>query len=87
MDVAAYTIGCAVLSRDILIDQRSYDFPDEKHISKTNLDEAKYWLQKVVRGECDHKIMGKADMIDAQEVLQQIEDEEHEKKSNEVEAE
>ena len=52
VDLAAYTIGFAVLSRDILIDQRShkenmryYDFPIEERIkwfSKTNLDEAKY---------------------------------------------
>ena len=90
MDLAAYTIGFAVLSRDILIDQRShkehmryYDFPTEERIkwfSKTNLDEAKYWLKKVVHGECEHTTMGKVDMIDAQKKLKEIE--EHEK-SNE----
>ena len=46
------------------IDQRShkenmryYDFPKEERIkwfSKTNLDEAKYWLKKAVHGECEH---------------------------------
>ena len=88
VDLAAYTIGCAVLSRDILIDQHVYndhwrtyyDLPEEERIkwfSKANLDEAKYWLKKVVHGECEHKIMGKADMIDAQEKLKEIE--EHEK--------
>ena len=87
VDLAAYTIGCAVLSRDILIDQRShkdnmryYDFPTEERIkwfSKTNLDEAKYWLKKAVHGECEHKILGKADMKDAQKKLKEIE--EHEK--------
>ena len=86
MDLAAYTIGCAVLSRDILIDQRShkdnmryYDFPTEERIkwfSKTNLDEAKYWLKKVVHGECEHEIMGETDMLDAQEKLKEIEEHE-----------
>ena len=44
---------------------------------KTNLDEAKYWLKKAVHGECEHKILGKADMKDAQKKLKEIE--EHEK--------
>ena len=88
VDLAAYTIGCAVLSRDILIDQQAYndhwrtyyDLPEEERIkwfSKANLDEAKYWLKKVVHRECEHKILGIADMLDAQEKLEEIE--EHEK--------
>ena len=93
VDLAAYTIGFAVLSRDILIDQRShkdnmryYDFPTEERIkwfSKTNLDEAKYWLKKVVHGECEHKIMriDRADMLDAHFKLKEIE--EHEKSNGE----
>ena len=87
MDLAAYTIGCAVLSRDILIDQHGYNgnwrayykLPKEERIkwfSKTNLDEAKYWLKKVVHGECEHKILGEADMLDAQEKLKEIEEHE-----------
>ena len=93
VDLAAYTIGCAVLSRDILIDQHGYNekwrayykLPEEERIkwfSKTNLDEAKYWLKKVVHGECEHKILGEADMFDAQEKLKEIE-EEHEKSNGE----
>ncbi len=92
VDLAAYTIGCAVLSRDILIDQQAYndhwrtyyDLPEEERIkwfSKANLDEAKYWLKKVVHGECEHKIMGETDMLDAQEKLKEIE--EHEKSKGE----
>ena len=87
VDLAAYTIGYAMLKRDILIDQSSheekmryYDIPREERIkwfSKTNREEAKFWLKKVVHGECEHKVMGKADMIDAQEKLKEIED--HEK--------
>ena len=50
-------------------------------LSKTNLDEAKYWLKKVVHGECEHKILGEADMLDAQEKLKEIE--EHEKSNGE----
>ena len=48
-----------------------------KWFSKANLDEAKYWLKKVVHGECEHKILGEAHMLDAQEKLKEIE--EHEK--------
>ena len=48
-----------------------------KWFSKANLDEAKYWLKKVVDGECEHKILGEAHMLDAQEKLKEIE--EHEK--------
>ena len=90
VDLAAYTIGYAMLKRDILTDpgqqiynqdwKAYYDLPEEERIkwfSKTNLDEAKYWLKKVVHGECEHKILGEADMLDAQEKLKEIE--EHEK--------
>ena len=42
-----------------------------KWLSRRNREEAKYWLKKVVHGECEHKVMGKADMIDAQEKLKE----------------
>ena len=83
VDLAAYTIGTAVLTADFLLE----DFEKGKKLvagavpikwfSKANLDEAKYWLKKVVHRECEHKILGIADMLDAQEKLEEIE--EHEK--------
>mgnify|MGYP001400778824 CR=1 FL=1 len=69
VDLAAYTIGKAVLAADYLLEDAEI---------KTKLDEAKYWLKKVVHGECEHKILGEADMLDAQKKLKEIEEHERE---------
>ena len=67
VDLAAYTIGKAVLAGDYLLEDAE---------TKTQLDEANYWLKKVVHGECEHKIMDEADMLDAQNKLKEIEEHE-----------
>jgi len=67
VDLAAYTIGKAVLVADYLL---------EDDDTKAKLDEAKYWLKKVVHGECEHKIMDEADMLDAQKMFKEIEEHE-----------
>ena len=67
VDLAAYTIGKAVLAGDYLLEDAD---------AKTQLDEAKYWLKKVVHGECEHKIMDEADMLDAQKMFKEIEEHE-----------
>ena len=90
VDLAAYTIGTGLLNnQEFLVDQLEQYQTEKtdtsgciKWFSKANLDEAKYWLKKVVHGECEHKILGEADMLDAQEKLKEIE-EEHEKSNGE----